>query len=333
MFQQVYPVSTIRKAIDTYALVKSFRKAERVCGIGKSTIQRWWTAFHALSIRQRLQKQKRSRRKRAPKYPALEKLLQNLFSSPTLKFITLRAIQKALEAHFPAQSPCIAWLFTALRKAKISRRRFQRTHICPKSPFQLKEIYQQFNDSLVPLKSEEIVCIDETGFSNAGNATYGYYPKGKVPESIRVAKKERCSVVMAIHPADGVICHQKQAKAFNKETFSTFVKDVLLPVLPSTTKAVLMDNIRFHRSNQVLQLFEAKGILPLFIPPYSPRCNPIEEVFAQLKRLFRRQDFTSSSFPDQVDIAIRELKEYKDFSCYYKHARDHVQTTCHTLGL
>lgn len=196
----------------------------------------------------------------------------------------------------------------------------------------MKDLYSAFYKQLVSLDSSEIVCIDETAFSNVGNVSYGYFPKGKHPEGKAVSRKERISLVMAIHSSKGILCYKRQPNTFDKESFLTFLKESLLPSLPSETKALLMDNIRFHHSKEVIQLLESFGITPLFIPPYSPRCNPIEEVFSLLKQIFRRVEMSKGSFLQQVETSLEELKLFKDLLTYYLHARNHVQTTCQALG-
>lgn len=45
----------------------------------------------------------------------------------------------------------------------------------------------------------------------------------------------------------------------------------------------MMDNASFHRSDQVRQLYSDTGVKLLYLPPYSPDFNPIEELFTELK--------------------------------------------------
>jgi transposase len=143
-----------------------------------------------------------------------------------------------------------------------------------------------------------------------------------------VPKRERYSVVMVVHPTIGVVSYNRVNKAFNKTTFIEFLNN-LVPQLPRQTKAVLMDNVAFHRSRDVVQFLELHGIKPLYIPPYSPRCNPIEEVFSLLKRAFRTKT-TKSGFIDRVEESIGILKGYKNLTPFYKHTRGYVQKECHT---
>jgi transposase len=49
-----------------------------------------------------------------------------------------------------------------------------------------------------------------------------------------------------------------------------------------------MDNISFHRSDRVDKLYPEAGVILVYLLPYSPDLNPIEEVFAELKAFIRR---------------------------------------------
>ena len=71
---------------------------------------------------------------------------------------------------------------------------------------------------------------------------------------ISVPKRERYSVVMVVHPTIGVVSYNR----VNKTTFIEFLNN-LVPQLPRQTKAVLMDNVAFHRSRDVVQFLELHG--------------------------------------------------------------------------
>jgi transposase len=49
-----------------------------------------------------------------------------------------------------------------------------------------------------------------------------------------------------------------------------------------------MDNLAAHKGERVREIIEGKGCELLYLPPYSPDLNPIEEAFAKLKALLRR---------------------------------------------
>jgi transposase len=73
----------------------------------------------------------------------------------------------------------------------------------------------------------------------------------------------------------------------NRDAFETYVEKVLLPEL-RPGDLVVMDNLSSHKGPRARQLIEAAGARLLFLPPYSPDFNPIENAFAKLKALLRK---------------------------------------------
>jgi transposase len=49
-----------------------------------------------------------------------------------------------------------------------------------------------------------------------------------------------------------------------------------------------MDNLSSHKGSRVRELVEARGCHLVYLPPYSPDLNPIEEAFAKIKALLRK---------------------------------------------
>lgn len=313
-------------------MTKSFRKSAMICGVSKSTIHRWWTSFYLLSIRNKMQRRKKRKRTRKAKYEGLRELLTTMFSlSDTLKFLSLKEVAFALRSSYKNKPPSLSWIRHVMKSCKISRRRFQTTKVCPRSEQQLQDMYIHFRDVLHNISNEQIVCIDEVAFCNIGNASYGYFVKGKTPKQRNVTRREKVSLVMAIG-SDKVICFKQQASAFNKCTFVHFLLQDLIPKLSSSVQYILMDNVRFHHSKEVMKLLNDNNLTPLFIPPYSPRCNPIEEVFSLLKRDFRSLYLRSQSFKGSMKTSLDNLNLLKDNTPYYNHTRTFLAMTCPTLG-
>jgi transposase len=72
----------------------------------------------------------------------------------------------------------------------------------------------------------------------------------------------------------------------NGDLFRAYVEQVLAPTL-CPGDVVVMDNLGSHKGSAVRQTIRAAGAHLLFLPPYSPDLNPIEQVFAKLKHLMR----------------------------------------------
>ena len=73
----------------------------------------------------------------------------------------------------------------------------------------------------------------------------------------------------------------------NGELFRLYVEKVLAPTL-APGDVVIMDNLGSHKGRAARAAIRARGAHLIFLPPYSPDLNPIEQVFAKLKHLMRR---------------------------------------------
>ncbi len=71
-----------------------------------------------------------------------------------------------------------------------------------------------------------------------------------------------------------------------KEVFETYIEHFLAPAL-ETGQFVVMDNLSAHKGERVRKLIKDRGCKLLYLPPYSPDLNPIEEVFSKAKWLLR----------------------------------------------
>ena len=69
--------------------------------------------------------------------------------------------------------------------------------------------------------------------------------------------------------------------------FLAYVEQVLAPTL-KPGDVVILDNLPAHKGEAVREAVAATGARLLFLPPYSPDFNPIENAFAKLKALLRK---------------------------------------------
>jgi transposase len=83
------------------------------------------------------------------------------------------------------------------------------------------------------------------------------------------------AALYGLWPADGTI-------------FAQFLQQRLFPILDEN-KVVVMDNVKFHKSKQVEEIIAQSGAKLIYLPPYSPELNPIEEMWSKVKILLRKQ--------------------------------------------
>jgi transposase len=91
----------------------------------------------------------------------------------------------------------------------------------------------------------------------------------------------------------------------NGELFTLYVEKVLAPTL-TRGEVVIFDNLGSHKGKSARDTIRAMGAHLLFLPPYSPDLNPIEQVFAKLKHLIRAAE------PRDVEATWRKVGELLD---------------------
>ena len=70
------------------------------------------------------------------------------------------------------------------------------------------------------------------------------------------------------------------------EVFEAYVEHFLAPTLRAE-QVVVMDNLSAHKGGRVRELIEERNCELIYLPPYSPDFNPIEEAFSKVKRILR----------------------------------------------
>lgn len=115
---------------------------------------------------------------------------------------------------------------------------------------------------------------------------YGRAPRGA---RCRIAVPQghyKTTTVTAALRTSGLCATALFDGATNGERFRSYVTDTLIPTLrPGDT--VILDNLGAHKVAGVRTAIEAAGARLLYLPPYSPDFNPIEQAFAKLKALLR----------------------------------------------
>jgi transposase len=132
----------------------------------------------------------------------------------------------------------------------------------------------------------KLVFIDETWAKTNMTRTHGYAPAGqRLIDNAPHGHWHTTTFVGALR-LDGFIAPLVIDSAVNGELFRAYVEKVLVPEL-RRGDVVVMDNLGSHTVAGVRRAIEGAGCELLYLPPYSPDLNPIENAFSKLKRLLR----------------------------------------------
>jgi transposase len=174
-------------------------------------------------------------------------------------------------------------------------------------------------DGQPDLDPAKLVFIDETGLSTKMARLRGRAPRGErcragVPhghwKTTTFTGALRLSGMTAPFVNDG---------AMNGSVFLAYVEQVLVPTL-EPGDVVIMDNLPAHKAAGVRDAIEAARASLLFLPPYSPDFNPIENAFAKLKAMMRaKAERTITALWNAVGPVV-ELFTPAECSNYFKAA-------------
>jgi transposase len=137
------------------------------------------------------------------------------------------------------------------------------------------------------LDPERLVFIDETWAKTNMARTHGRAPRGeRLRMSVPHGHWKTTTFVGALRIA-GMTAPMVLDGPINGLAFQAYVDQVLVPEL-RPGDVVVMDNLGSHKGAGVRVAIEAAGATLLYLPPYSPDFNPIENAFAKLKALLRK---------------------------------------------
>jgi transposase len=132
-----------------------------------------------------------------------------------------------------------------------------------------------------------LVFIDETWASTNMARRYGRALRGR---RLRVGVPHgrwKTTTFVAGLRRHGLVAPFVLDGPINRAAFETDIAKVLVPAL-RPGDVVILDNLSSHKGPKIRALIEAAGASLLYLPPYSPDFNPIENAFAKLKALLRK---------------------------------------------
>jgi transposase len=137
------------------------------------------------------------------------------------------------------------------------------------------------------IDAERLVFVDEMGSNTSLFSLYGWAPRGERARCSVPRNRGKNTTLLASMTTEGMGPCVAVVGATTRVVFETFVQRLLAPAL-SPGQMVVMDNLGAHKGERVRELIQERGCELLYLPPYSPDLNPIEEAFSKLKGLLRR---------------------------------------------
>ena len=148
--------------------------------------------------------------------------------------------------------------------------------------------------------AKDVIFVDESGFEAHTYRPYAWSTKGCKSFGERSGKRGGRTNLIAGKRGKDLLATVLYETSTTADWFNEWFENHLLKELnPAST--IIMDNAAFHKKSIIIEIAKKAGHHVLFLPPYSPDFNPIEQVFATLKKNRMHQDKKLT-----IDDTVRE---------------------------
>lgn len=182
---------------------------------------------------------------------------------------------------------------------------------------------------VVDMADAELWFIDESGFNlHLGPrrcwAEVGHTPVLEVPTN----RGKNVSLLMCV-TSERIVFSETKNGAYRAADFVMFLQALAFqfPAVQRGDVCLVMDNARIHHAAEVNEFFAQNQIRHLFLPPYSPDLNPIENAFGVLKRRYAQRGVvrTRAEIERRIARVIQEMNMTLEFQPFFDRMREFVQ--------
>lgn len=304
------------RAIKLCEQFKSYRYVGKLISVGKSTLQRWVAENNKknncndkIENSNNLDNESNINLVNTIE-DTIERTIENYLNKN--KFITIKKIQLKLKKKFKKKFT-LSFIYDIIKNTlkysykKISKKLFN------KSKKKLNTQQNKFIKDIKQISTDNIICIDETYIHSNYCSNYGWSKKGEPLTHYIKSNPIKYSIIMAISKKE-IISYKIIKGNANSKIFFDFINELNNLY---TNHYFLMDNVNFHKSKFIQQLLSVSTNKLLYIPPYSPQYNPIEEVFSQIKSYIK--ECTNNNVIKKFIKSIKKVKK-NNLVNYYKHS-------------
>jgi transposase len=168
------------------------------------------------------------------------------------------------------------------------------------------------------LEARRLVFVDEMGTNISLSSLYAWAPKGERAHCSVPRNRGPNTTVLSSMSLEGMGSTLAVEGATTSAVFEAYVEEVLAPTLRSG-QVVVMDNLSAHKGERIKELIEERGCELVYLPPYSPDFNPIEEAFSKIKGLLRKVEArTREALLEAIGVAISAVTA-KDAHGFFEH--------------
>jgi transposase len=177
---------------------------------------------------------------------------------------------------------------------------------------------EEWANCMPGLNVDKLVFYDEIGVNTKMVRLHGRCAASQRLVDFAPVGHYSSSTLMSAMRLDGVVAPMLLDGPVNGETFAGYVEQILAPAL-KPGDIFILDNLPAHKSARVTAAIEGAGCVLVYLPPYSPDFNPIENMWSKVKASVRTAAArTLDAVVDAVSIALHSVT-LSDCDGYFSH--------------
>ncbi|BCS00026.1 uncharacterized protein AKAW2_50367A [Aspergillus luchuensis] len=164
------------------------------------------------------------------------------------------------------------------------------------------DLRDEYFHDIAEFRSYQLIFVDESGCDKRiGFRRTGWSPLGITPVQVSKFHRDQRYQILPAYTQDGILLSRVFQGSTDGLWFEDFIEELLqhCQPYPAAKSIIVMDNASIHRSGRIQDMCLKVGVKLIYLPPYSPDLNPIEEFFAELKGFIRQHWQTYEDNRDQ----------------------------------
>ncbi|KII73661.1 hypothetical protein RF11_12212 [Thelohanellus kitauei] len=138
---------------------------------------------------------------------------------------------------------------------------------------------------LISVDESRIIFMDVTGFNISMRSVYARSLRNTQPTKVvKSIRSKNVSMSCCINK-DRMIFYELTERPYNRNNYGAFLLNLFtkLEELHLNRCTFIMDNVPFHKCQEIRNSITAFGHSVIYLPPYTPFLNPIKEAFSKIK--------------------------------------------------
>lgn len=185
----------------------------------------------------------------------------------------------------------------------------------------MQGLRREYWETIREVRPEDLIFIDETGVNLMMVRLYARALKGERATGERPHKTGKNVTLIGAMSLGGIVAALSLEGGTNGDVFKYFIEQILVPNL-WVGACVVMDNASIHKGDEIRELIEGAGTKLVYLSPYSPEFNPIENCWSKVKEFLRSVSARTREALDQAitdalnAVTLDDIRGWFTYRCY-----------------